>query len=129
MICTHGQLDESVCPECSMLHNVKPLARASNAAFIEMGIRHTTPAPAASDTVGERSALAGREIPTTTLRITRTPVDDRHDTLMPGNSGNLHARLKQVLGRGFEVGMLDEGVERRIKLIQKRETNPRAKLE
>jgi hypothetical protein len=112
-----------------MLNNVKPLARASHATFTEMEISRITPAPTATDGSEGLAGVAGREIPTTTLRIKRVSVDDQDGTLVPGNSANLHARLEQVLGRGFEVGMLDEGVERRIKQIQKRETNPRAKLE
>jgi hypothetical protein len=112
-----------------MLRNVKPLARANNATYTEMEIRRATPTPAAIDGADELVGLASREIPTTTLRIKRVSVDDRDGTLVPGNSTNLHARLEQVLGRGFEVGLLDEGVERRIKQIQKRESNPRAKLD
>ncbi len=112
-----------------MLSNVKPLARASHATFTEMEIRRVTPTPAAIDGANELVGAAGREIPTTTLRIKRVAVDSQEGILVPGNSTNLHSRLEQVLGRGFEAGMLDDGVERRIKQIQKRETNPRAKLD
>ncbi len=129
MICPHGQPDESTCPECSMLHNVKPLARANDVTFTEMEIRRVTPTPAATDGADGLAGVVVREIPTTTLRIKRLSVEGQGGATMPGNSANLHARLAQVLGRGFEVGMLDEGVERRVKQIQKRETNPRAELE
>jgi hypothetical protein len=129
MICPHGQLDESTCPECSLLNNVKPLARASNVAFTEMLVSRVAPTPSATNDAALASSTDDREIPTTTLRIKRLPVDDQDGALVLGNSGSLHARLKQVLGRGFEVGILDDGVERRVKQIQKRETNPRARLE
>ncbi|MBN2151462.1 MAG: hypothetical protein JW839_08455 [Candidatus Lokiarchaeota archaeon] len=129
MICPHGHPDESNCPECSMLTNVKPLARASSASFTEMEIRRIPPATGASGGSEALGGASGREIPATTLRIKRVSTADRDGTLVPGNSVNLHARLAQVLGKGFEVGMLDEGVERLVKQIQKREANPRAKLD
>ena len=112
-----------------MLNNVKPLARASNVAFTDFEVRRVAQAPTTFDGTDETFVPDGREIPTTTLRIKHASVDSQDGILVPGNSGNLHARLKQVLGHGFEVGMLDESVERRIKQFQKRETNPRAKLE
>lgn len=112
-----------------MLTNVKPLARASSASFTEMEIRRIPPATGASGGSEALGGASGREIPATTLRIKRVSTADRDGTLVPGNSVNLHARLAQVLGKGFEVGMLDEGVERLVKQIQKREANPRAKLD
>ncbi len=129
MICPHGQLDESMCPECSMLKNVKPLARASGASFTEVEIRRASPTPATSGRTGGLAGAECKEIPTTTLRIKRISVDDRDEAMLPGNSANLHDRLSQVLGKGFEVGSLDESVERRVNQIQKREINPHAKLE
>jgi hypothetical protein len=128
-LCPHGHVDAAACTECSMLNNVKPLVRANNATFTEMQIRRLTPSPSDATSAGDPASTKSTDIPTSTLRIKRLVPGDQDAGLMTGNSGNLHARLKQVLGRGFEIGMLDDGVERRIKEIQKRETNPRAKLE
>lgn len=129
MICPHGQLDDTLCPECSLIGNVKPLARASKASFTDMEIRRVTPGQSTGDIKADGAGVPGNDASTTTLRLKRVGIDGREDMLLLENSGNLHERLQQVLGRGFEVGMLDENVERRVKQIQKRETNPRAKLE
>nr|MDO8087261.1 hypothetical protein [Candidatus Sigynarchaeum springense] len=128
MICPHGLPDENACPECSMLKNVKPLARASGASFTEMEIHRAIPTIATSDGTGGLVGAACREI-TTTLRIKRLSVDGRDDAMMHGNSTNLHTRLAQVLGKGFDVGVLDEGVKHRVDQVRKREINPHTKLE
>ncbi|MEX2681400.1 MAG: hypothetical protein Q6373_007355 [Candidatus Sigynarchaeota archaeon] len=127
MICPHGQPDESTCPECSMLHDVKPLARASGASFTSVEIRRASPTPAVVDSMSGVSGEGGRDIPTTTLRITRLSTEGRGSTMLPGNSANLHARLAQILGKGFEIGTLDDAIEQRIAQIRKQELNPRAK--
>lgn len=129
MICPHGQLDDTVCPECSMLGNVKPLTRASKASFTSMEIPRPTLAASTSSTNDESEGVPGHESSMVLPRVDRVGIDGRNDLLVRENSGSLHARLQQVLGRGFEIGMLDEDVERRVKQVQKRETNPRAALE
>ncbi len=109
-----------------MLKNVKPLARASGASFTEMEIRRS-PTHVTSNGTGGLDGTERREVPTTTIRIKRMSVDDQIG-LVPDNSTNLHTRLSQVLGRSFEIGVLDDDVVLRVKQVQKHETASRTTL-
>nr|MDO8111382.1 hypothetical protein [Candidatus Sigynarchaeota archaeon] len=127
--CPHGYLDISTCPECSKTTNVKPLIRANTTAFTEIELNRRPMTTTEDGSPNFQHDGTTRELPIESITIKRLSIEDRADAMVPSNSTHLHDRLNQILSKGTELNMLDEAVEKRVREVVKRETNPRGKLE
>ncbi|MBD3187011.1 hypothetical protein GF325_09305 [Candidatus Bathyarchaeota archaeon] len=123
MLCPHGYLNASQCPQCSNFMNVTPLQHPSENKFVEFIIEREQEG---DEPEKKEKHKVGRLLNTDTLKPTRLQPHPRLHITGPSPSTHLHDRLKQLAGKdplGKKEIVPDE-VEARIRQLRKSKFNP-----